>query len=200
VSTRRWHRLFGLALFLPFIGWAASGLVFFFKPGYAKAYAPLAVHALGLSAPLALEAHPEWLEARALRTVLGDHLLVRTAQGWRHLRGGTLGPWPRPRPESLRPLIDDAIAVDPARYGRIAAIDGEAFVTTSGVRVTLDWDSLTLSQRGRDTARIDGIYRLHYLQWTGIQWIDRALGLSGLLGITVLAVLDLRIALRPGLG
>ena len=196
MSVRRWHRIFGLVLFLPLLGWAGSGLIFFLKPGYAGAYAPLAVRTLGQATPLSLESHPEWLEVRALRTVLGEHLLVRTAEGWRHLRGDNLGPWPRPRPETLRPLIEDAIAANPARYGRVERVDGEAFVTDTGVRVSLDWDTLSLSQRGRDTDRIDAIYRVHYLQWTGVKAIDRVLGLLGIAGVVVLALFGLRLLLQ----
>ncbi len=197
MSIRHWHRRLGLLLFLPFLGWAASGLVFFLKPGYAGAYAPLALGSLPLANPLLLGAPGEWLEARALRTALGEHVLVRTADGWRHLYGGTLEPWPRPDPEALRPLVETAIAGNPARYGRLARIDGDTFVTTTGVRVTLDWNTLTFSQSGRDTALIDAIYRVHYLQWTGVKAIDRALGLAGLGGIFALALLGLRLAWRP---
>ena len=171
-------------------------MVFFVKPGYEGAYAPLAVRALGQSSPLALEAHPEWLEVRALRTVLGEHLLARTAEGWRHLRAGNLAPWPRPRAESLQPLVDDALAADAERYGRVARLDGDTFVTTTGVRVTVDWDTLSLSQRGRDTDRIDALYRVHYLQWTGVKVLDRLLGLGGLAGIVTLALLGLRLGWR----
>lgn len=196
MPVRRWHRLLGLVLFLPFLGWALTGAVFFLKPGYAAAYAPLPVHFLGQSSPIALEPHSEWLEVRAVRTVLGEHLLARTAEGWRHLRAGNLAPWPRPRPESLQPLVDDALSADPERFGRVARLDGDTFVTSTGVRVTLDWDTLTLSQRGRDTDRIDALYRIHYLQWTGVKLLDRVLGTAGLLGIVALALLGLRLAWR----
>jgi hypothetical protein len=37
--TRTAHRLLGLVLLAPLCGWALTGLVFFFKPGYARAYA-----------------------------------------------------------------------------------------------------------------------------------------------------------------
>lgn len=196
MTLRRWHRLLGLVLFVPFLAWAASGLVFFFKPGYTAAYAPLNVRALGQTQPMSLEPHSEWLEVRSLRTVLGDHLLARTAEGWRHLRAGNLAPWPRPHGETLRPLIADAIAADPERYGRIESIDGDSFVTSTGARVSLDWDTLTLSQRGRDTDRIDAIYRLHYLQWTGVKFLDRVLGVAGIAGIFALAGLGLMLAVR----
>jgi hypothetical protein len=196
VSVRRWHRLLGLILFLPLLGWAASGSFFFLKPGYTAAYAPLEVRRLGQAAPLALDSHGEWLEVRALRTVLGDHLLVRTADGWRHLRAGNLAPWPRPKPDTLRPLIADAIATDAGRYGSVERVDGETFVTSTGARITLDWDTLSLNQRGRDTDRIDAIYRVHYLQWTGVKAIDRVLGVAGIAGVLALATLGLRLLIQ----
>lgn len=196
MRVRHWHRLLGLVLLLPLVGWAVTGLVFFFKPGYAAAYAPLEARRLGQAAPLALEPHSEWLEVRALRTVLGDHLLVRTAEGWRHLRAENLAPWPRPKPDTLRPLIADAIASDAGRYGSVERVDGETFVTSTGARITLDWDTLSLGQRGRDTDRIDAIYRIHYLQWTGIKAIDRVLGLAGIAGVLTLAIFGLRLLLQ----
>jgi hypothetical protein len=56
---------------------------------------------------------------------------------------------------------------------------------------------LSLSQRGRDTDRIDWFYKVHYLQWTGIAAIDDVLGLTGLSLIVVLSVLGGRLLLRP---
>ena len=44
-----------------------------------------------------------------------------------------------------------------------------------------------LSQRGEDTDRIDWLYRIHYVQWTGDPTIDKILPLVvlGLLWIVV---------------
>ncbi len=66
--------------------------------------------------------------------------------------------------------------------------------TTTGVEVTLDWNRLALQQRGRDTDRIDALYRVHYLQWTGVDALDKVLGLLGLVLLVALAYLGARLA------
>jgi uncharacterized iron-regulated membrane protein len=38
MRVRNLHRIIGIALLLPFFGWAITGMVFFIKPGYAGAY------------------------------------------------------------------------------------------------------------------------------------------------------------------
>ena len=38
MRARILHRIIGIALLLPFFGWAITGMVFFIKPGYAGAY------------------------------------------------------------------------------------------------------------------------------------------------------------------
>lgn len=203
MSVRRLHRVLGLVLLLPILGWAATGFVFFVKPGYKAAYSMLRVRTLPLEAPLPIAPQdPGWLEMRALRTVLGDHLLVRTADGWSQLDPATLRPRALPAEADLRTLVEDAMAADTARYGRIASLerreDGTASATTTtGITIDLDWATLGLSQSGRDTRRIDALYRVHYLQWTGIAAIDRVLGVVGLVSIIALGVLGLRLAF-PG--
>jgi hypothetical protein len=194
MPVRRAHRVLGVLLFLPFLGWAASGLVFFLKPGYGPAYASLEL----LREPLPPPAGTGWLEERRVHTRLGEHLLVKTNEGWQHLHADTLQPWPRPSADELRPLIAEAIAADTRRYGAVASVEGDSFVTTTGARIELDWKTLQLSQRGRDTDRIDAIYRVHYLQWTGLKAVDKLLGLLGLGGVAALALLGLWIALHSG--
>lgn len=129
--------------------------------------------------------------------MLGDHLLLRTAGGWRHLRADG-SPWPEPGESELRPLLAAALAGDPKRYGELVGRGADGvWRTSTGARITLDWSTLALTQRARDTDAIDLAYRIHYLQWTGVARIDRALGLAGLAGVALLALLGLRLALRP---
>ncbi len=202
--TRRWHRRLGIVLLLPFLGWAVTGLVFFLKPGYAGAYAELRPHFLPLGAEAgadALAPHGDWLETRRVRTVLGEHLLVRTADGRLHLHAENGEPFAAPDGAGLQAMIADAIAQDPARYGTVARpakteSGTAAFETTTGVHVEVDWPTLTLRQRGPDTERIDALYRVHYLQWTGVRAVDRVVGIAGLAGLVALALLGLRLALR----
>jgi hypothetical protein len=41
---------------------------------------------------------------------------------------------------------------------------------------------------------IDLLYRIHYLQWTGVRTVDKVVGLAGILLVITLAVLGMRIA------
>jgi len=63
------------------------------------------------------------------------------------------------------------------------------------VEVRLDWNRLSLQQRGSDTALIDALYRVHYLQWTGVAALDQILGLLGLGLLIVMTLLGARLAL-----
>lgn len=197
MTARRVHRLAGLLLLLPMLGWATTGAIFFLKPGYDEAYSSLTVKTYALEAPLAVKAPADWLEVRYLRTALGPHLLARTTSGWRQFDPVTLAPRPAPGEADVRTLLTEAIAPNPPRYGAIATIDGTNATTATGARLTLDWNRLSLSQRGQDTDRIDWFYKVHYLQWTGIATIDRVLGLTGLTLIVVLSLLGARLLLRP---
>jgi hypothetical protein len=151
--VRKLHRLIGLVLLLPFIGWAVTGVVFFTKPGYGAAYDALPIKTYPIEGPLAVRPDPAWQEDRYVRTILGLHLLVRTGKGG------------------------------------VAATD-------TGAVVRFDWNRLTLQQRGRDTDRIDRLYKIHYLQWTGNEGADKILGLTGLTLLIVLTALGARLAFR----
>jgi len=197
MTARRVHRLAGLLLLLPMLGWASTGAIFFLKPGYDEAYSSLAVKTYPIAAPLSVSTPADWVEVRYVRTALGPHLLARTTAGWRQFDPMTLALRPPPGEADVRTLFSEAIAANPSRYGAIATIDGTTATTATGARLTLDWNRLSLSQRGADTDRIDWFYKVHYLQWTGIATIDRVLGLTGLTLIVVLSLLGARLLLRP---
>ena len=181
---------------LPFVAWAVTGAIFFIKPGYGGAYESLPLRTYPLEASVSLAANSSWLEARLIRTIAGQHLLVRTAAGWQHLAPESLQPRPAPSESEVRAIIADACASNLSRYGQVVAVNGLTATTDTGVHVTLDWTRLTLSQRGRDTARIDGLYKIHYLQWTGVPDVDRVLGAVGLVGILVLTGLGVFLFFR----
>ena len=105
--ARLWHRRLGLLLLLPLCLWALTGLVFYFKPGYGGAYEQIAVKAYPLPSLAAVSVQPTWLEVRRLHTVLGEHLLVRTAAGWQQLHPHSLEPRSLPTAEVLRPLFEE---------------------------------------------------------------------------------------------
>jgi len=84
--------------------------------------------------------------------------------------------------------------------GKLASLlgpgEGLDVETATGVRATLGWERLRVSQRGADTDRIDALYCVHDLQWTGVDWLDRVLAAAGLSALALLALLGLRLALR----
>jgi len=53
-----------------------------------------------------------------------------------------------------------------------------------------------MSQRGHDTDRIDWLYRIHYLQWTGNKTIDRAFAMFGLALIWAVVIPGLVLFIR----
>src|ERR1051325_8154753 len=140
MKTRILHRITGLVMLLPLVGWAITGAIFFLKPGYAGAYESLPVKTYPLTAGLALPSDPAWLEIRYLKTILGEHLLARTAAGWQQLDPRNLQVMPAPSDEQLRALLVDAFSINPARYGQIVAVEGNTATTATGVPVTITWD------------------------------------------------------------
>lgn len=180
MKTRELHRLAGITLLLPFIAWTVTAVFFLVRPAYEDAYAPLEVRQYPLEQLLTLRPAPEWQELRYFRSALGEHLLVRESGGWRHLDPHTQQDRNYPDDASLRRLVEDAISVNPGRYGELASVDGRRISTTNAVNITLDWSTLSLTQEGNDTRWINRLYSIHYLQWTGIAALDRVLGLAGL--------------------
>jgi hypothetical protein len=196
MKARNAHRIIGLVLLVPLIGWVVTGVIFFVKPGYAGAYESLRPKAYPLAESLTVVPEGNWLEYRYVRTILGPHLLVRDAEGWQQVDPGTMEPRPLPGMEGIRSLVEDAIAGNPSRYGSVDRVDGREIITTTNVRITLGWNDLSFSQRGEDTELIDAIYKIHYLQWTGIGAVDKFVGGAGLLLLALLSFLGFRLAFR----
>lgn len=198
MTTRALHRVIGLVMLLPLAGWAVTGAVFFLKPGYAGAYEFLQVKTYPLEATIAMQTDPPWTEARFVKTILGEHLLARTSRGWIHLDPRSLQPMPEPSADDISSLVTDAFSANPARYGRVASIEGYNITTDTGVRVELDWNRLALTQRGKDTDRLDALYKIHYLQWTGVKGVDKVLGALGILLVLALSLLGARLFFAKG--
>jgi hypothetical protein len=189
MKIRKLHRLIGLVLLLPFLGWVITGFVFFIKPGYAAAYEILTPKTYPLTETFSVQPESTWREMRYVRTILGNHLLVRTSEGALHLDPRTRQQRNKPTDVEVRQLITDALLVNPTRYGEITTISADEITTSTGIHVSLDWTRLSLQQRGPDTDRIDWLYRIHYLQWTGFKSVDKVLGLVGLTFVFVLTTL-----------
>lgn len=183
----------------PLTGWAITGAFFFLKPGYAGAYELLQVKTYPLEPNnISLQADPSWLEVRFVKTILGEHLLARTSKGWFHLDPRSLQSKPEPPTDEVRALVIDAVSANPARYGRISAIEGSTITTDTGVSIELDWNRLALTQHGKDTDRIDLLYKIHYLQWTGVKSLDKVLGALGIILVLVLSGLGARLFFTRG--
>ena len=196
IAPQRLHKLIGLTLLLPFLGWVVTAFIFYFKPGYDQAYESLHFKTYPLENVSILPGNPQWQEIRYFRTILGNHLCVRTGDAWVQLDPVTLEVRPAATEVELRTLLIDALSVNPERYGSIAVMSEEGVITTTGVRITVDWGRMNLYQRGADTDLIDFLYRVHYLQWTGIETIDKILGPLGLLLILILSILGIKLALK----
>jgi hypothetical protein len=196
MTPRTVHRALGITMLLPLLAWAVTGAIFFIKPGYGGAYESLAVKTYPLTTAVSVPPSADWREVRYLKTVLGDHLIARTESGWKQLDPVTLQERPAPTDAEVRALVSDAFTVNPERYGQIATIEGSVITTDTGVRATFDWNRLSLAQRGIDTDRIDAIYRVHYLQWTGVVWLDKILGGLGLVLIVALSAFGVRLLFR----
>ena len=151
-----------------------------------------------LTGAASISPQSDWLEYRYFRTVLGDHLIARTDKGWMNLNLTDMQPRSGPTQSEIEILLKDAFTVNPQRYGNISSISGHTARTNTGVEVTVDWNKLSLQQKGKDTERIDLLYKIHYLQWTGIKSVDKALGLIGLTLVIVLTVLGAWLAIRRG--
>ncbi|MCO4798084.1 MAG: PepSY domain-containing protein [Colwelliaceae bacterium] len=184
---KKFHKYLGFIMLLPFVAWAITGVFFYFKPGYQDAYQPLLIKLYPIEKLISLPESSQWLEARQLKTIVGDHLLVKTKQGWQHLSPVSLLPIDKPSTEQITMIVNDAINENTDRYGVIESIDKMLITTDTKVRITLNWERMTLRQQGVDTDFINTIYDIHYLRWTGFKALDQILGVVGLLLVVLLA-------------
>jgi hypothetical protein len=195
-SSRRFHRVVGWVLVLPFIAWSLTGIFFLVRPAYQDAYAPLLIRSYPQEQMIQLPISDNWLEYRYLKSILGPHLLVRTSNGWLHLNPVSREDYIVPTRIELTALVNDAMDANRARYGQISGGSDFTFLTDTGAEITVDWTKLSLSQRGRDTYWINQVYDIHYLRWTGISWADKILGVAGLLLLILMTVTGIRLLLK----
>jgi hypothetical protein len=195
MNSKKIHRVMGLLLVLPIIGWAFTGVIFFIKPGYQAAYDQLAVKTYPLDKSFIIPASKEWQEVRLLKTILGYHLLVKTEQGFEHLDPISFQPKEIPIDTELNALFNDSFLNNPERYGVVDSSDGFKVMTSKGIEVTLNWQQLTLRQKGEDTKLINTLYKIHYLQWTPFKNTNQYMGIFGLTLLMVLTILGIKIYL-----
>ena len=192
---RKQHRLLGGILLLPFIAWSLTGVFFLVRPAYEQAYSVLSPKTYSAD-QINISAQPEWQEVRLLKTVLGLHLLVKQEGGWQQLDPDSLEVRATPVEADLVSFVEDAISQDTLRYGELLPGESDPFRTSTGVTIAVNWDSLSLYQQGLDTRWIDRIYRIHYLQWTGIAFLDTILGVAGLLLLLLMTATGSAMLLR----
>ncbi|MFT6955088.1 MAG: hypothetical protein ACJAYC_000076 [Halieaceae bacterium] len=183
------HKILGLIMIAPLILWAITGLIFLTKPGYNNAYEQLSPALYHFDKTARVTGATSWTDIRLLRTVLGYHLLVQEAGSWKHLDPFTLEVKSQPNPEQVKALIQDATKASPGRYGTISTVQDNIAITDTDVIITLDWNSLTLRQEGRDTRLINILYQIHYLQWFGSPLPNTLFGIFGLILLVALSVL-----------
>jgi PepSY-associated TM region len=193
MNLRKIHKVVGVVLVIPLLGWALTGIVFLTKPGYEGAYEQLAIKTYPLEQTFSLTPVVNWHEARLLRTVLGYHLLLAENGRTVHLDPRSFEARRLPSDADIKRLVYDAIGANSKRYGELVAVDGGKVTTSTGVEITLDWTNLSLAQAGRDTRLIDGLYKIHYLQWLGRPFPDALLGATGIVLLLLLTGLGLAV-------
>ena len=191
MNIRTLHKIIGLLLFVPLVIWAMTGAVFLIKPGYEQAYEKLVVKTYPLNRAVKLEPMPQWHQVRMLKTVLGHHLLVNDGKQWQHYDPVTLVPKKEPSADRIKLLVADAITANADRYGSIASVNDMTALTETDVEISLDWNTLSLRQRGPDTRLIGKLYDIHYLQWSGVPGLDKVLGVTGLVFLLLLTTFGL---------
>lgn len=191
MSSKKLHKVLGITLTLPILGWALTGIVFLTKPGYEGAYERLVVKTYPLEQTISFTPEGHWHQALSQRTILGNHLLLSNGKEQVHLHPATLEPYLKPSKKDIRALIEDAITVNPDRYGKVVDVTPSGLLTDTGVEITLDWPSLSLKQHGVDTEVIGTLYKIHYLQWLGAPLPNKILGGLGIILLLTLVVLGL---------
>jgi len=196
MKSRKIHKIIGLILVLPMIGWTVTGVIFFIKPGYGEAYEQLKLKTYPLEKSLLVTSSRNWEEAKLINTVLGHHLIVKTEGKVEQLDPVSFKPIENPSDKQYELLLEDAFSHNKTRYGKVTKIVGNKALTTTGVEVHLNWQRLSLSQKGQDTHLINLLYKIHYLQWTPFKGFNQFLGVLGLLLLTALTVFGIRIYLK----
>lgn len=158
MSWAKVHRWLAIVLVVLLVVWSVTGLLFHLKPGWDRAYDMLSA---------------ERGKTETLDTVLGP--LTRT--------GGKLAT-PLTEDQATQ-LAKDAISrsAHASEYGalqRVVTDEASVKLVYANATVSVARASARISQTGSDTSRIDWLYRIHYLQWTGNASVDKILAIVGL--------------------
>lgn len=212
----RCHRLIAVLMALPFLLWTATGLLFHVKPGWDSAYEQLSAVQPGRAVapnalrPLSALTRAPVLSAELLPTALGPLYRVKFATGGGQrealfdARGGQrISPLDD---ERARTLIDDAVgrSAHPAHYAAVERVQtgiGQLTVHyAGGATVAIGRTGARLRRAGADRERIDALYAVHYMKWTGHPGVDRVLVLFSIVGTWLTTALGLWLLWRGRTG
>ena len=196
MNVKKIHKTLGFIMLLPFIAWVVTGVFFFVKPGYSEAYEKLSIQQYPNQHQLNLPHQNNWLEVRIFRSILGEHVLVKSDKQWLHLNAESFEVAYAPSPNNVELLITDAIKNNIKRYGEVVSVDGLSAITSTNVNIALNWQEMSLYQKGNDTKFIGIMYKIHYLQWTGIEEIDKVMGVLGLILVFTLALFGIALTIQ----
>ncbi len=199
MAPRNIHKIAGLVLLAPFIAWILTGIVFLIKPGYSQAYERIEIKKYPVNTLFSIRPENDWLEYRIFNTILGDHLHINKNGNWIQLDPLTLSEKSKPSNTDIIKLLQDAVSFNPQRYGLVKKIEDGSYRTSTDVDLTFDWDAMTITQRGKDTRFIALMYKIHYLAWFGSKPANIALGVLGLLLLSVLVYYGTLLSFRKTL-
>lgn len=179
----RLHRWAALILVAPLVVWSITGLLFHLKPGWKRAYDMVSIERpLADQNVAAVQSLPRFKKLELFGTALGP---MYRLDGSSLIDAQTLRPRSPLSIEDAKTLAQDAVAQSSQHAGYGALIDAKSDESTVHVQfesamVDVDRASGSLYQHGADTARIDWLYRIHYLKWTNIPSVDRVVAVIGL--------------------
>jgi hypothetical protein len=200
---------------MPLVVWTATGLLFSLKPGWGPAYEYLsawrsgeeASGAMSLAAFASSESGKDASSIAVQASTIGPLFQVeRRSESdalYRASDGQQLDPLSS---DNARALVLDAVSrsLSPERYGEIksekSSDESFRFVFAGGPQVSIDRHSGSIRQKGPDTDRINWYYKLHYMQWTGNESVDRVLGFVAIVLVWLLAAAGLLLAWRSRKG
>jgi hypothetical protein len=191
---RRIHRWLAIILVIPLVLWSITGLLFHLKPGWSRAYDMLDAERPAELHLDKLASLPPATHVEVFATAIGPLARITTSKG-DELYDADTGTKRSP----LTVEAAQALAVDAIAHSHFASAYGAPIhVTSSETTVTIELaegptvevgrNDARISQRGQDTDRIDWLYRIHYLQWTGNKSLDKVLAVVGLVLIWLVLI------------
>ncbi len=173
------HKIIGIILALPFIVWALTGLLLIPQTHSLQNQYQIKVKQYPIIKKFTIVPHAFWQSYTVIRSVLGYHLIVKTDTGYVHLDPVTFENKNKPNAEFLKALINDALSPKRKDYGTVVKTDGNSFVTTTGLKLKLNWNKLEITIENKPHTFRNTLLQIHRFEWTGDEQIDRALLFAG---------------------